>query len=304
VAIEIHPATTTREQLALLRRLGFNRLSMGLQDFDPRVQEATNRIQTPEATKALLDYARELGFRGINFDLIYGLPHQTPESWARTLEKVVAMRPDRLAVYSYAFMPDVLKHQKRMPANAVPPGPVKLELFRMTREAFLGAGYLSIGMDHFAVPEDELVRGQKERRLGRNFQGYTVVAAADVVAFGATGISDIAGAYAQNVRALPYYYERVARGEFATERGIALTRDDLSRRRIIQQVMCNLWADLGGEFQEEREELRALEKDGLVRLDGESLEVTPVGELFLRNVAMTFDRRLREGGSKRFSRTV
>lgn len=304
VAIEIHPAITTREQLALLRRLGFNRISMGLQDFDPMVQQATNRIQTPEQTKALLDYARELGFSGINFDLIYGLPHQTPERWAKTLELVLGMRPDRLAVYSFAFMPDVLKHQKRMPAEAVPSQPVKLSLFEMTREAFTGAGYLPIGMDHFAVPEDELARAQAERRLGRNFQGYTVVAAADVVAFGATGISDIAGAYAQNVRALPRYYERVARGEFATQRGIALSEDDSARRRVIQQVMCNFWADLGGHFREEREALRELEGDGLVRLDGETVEVTPVGQLFVRNVAMVFDRRLRESGRARFSRTV
>jgi oxygen-independent coproporphyrinogen III oxidase len=304
VAIEIHPSITSRAQLDLLRRLGFNRISMGLQDFDPLVQQTTNRIQTAEQTHELLDYARSLGFSGINFDLIYGLPHQNLERWEKTLEKILAMRPDRLAVYSFAYMPDVLKHQKRMPAEAVPPPDMKLALFQMARRAFLGAGYAAIGMDHFAVPEDELAGARAARRLGRNFQGYTVRSAQDVVAFGATGISDVAGAYAQNVRPLPYYYDKVAQGQFAIERGITMTDEDLKRRRIIQQVMCNFWADLGNDFLPEREELRALEKDGLVRLEGDTLEVTALGHLFVRNVAMVFDQRMKQGGHTRFSRTV
>lgn len=308
VAIEAHPALTTPGQLRLLRQLGFNRVSMGLQDFDPRVQEATNRLQTPEQTRELLEDARALGFTGVNFDLIYGLPHQDAERWARTLERVLAMRPDRLAVYSFAFMPDVLKHQKRMPAEAIPTGRVKLDLFRAAYGAFVGAGYRPIGMDHFAVPEDELARAQAERRLGRNFQGYTVKAASDVVALGATGISDVGGAYAQNVRPLPRYYERLSEGRLATERGIRLTGDDLRRRAVITQLMCNFWVDLGEEgarhFAPELERLRAFEDDGLLMRTGTQLELTALGRLFVRNVAMVFDAYLARAERPRFSRTV
>ncbi|MBZ4406641.1 oxygen-independent coproporphyrinogen III oxidase [Myxococcus sp. XM-1-1-1] len=308
VAIEVHPSVTTSGQVSLLRQLGFNRLSMGLQDFDPRVQEVTNRLQTPERTRALLDHARELGFTGVNFDLIYGLPYQEPEGWARTLETVLAMRPDRLAVYSFAFMPDVLKHQKRMPADALPSAEVKMELFRAAYAGFVGAGYQAIGMDHFAVPEDELARALSERRLGRNFQGYTVKAASDVVALGSTGISDVAGAYAQNVRALPAYYERISHGRLATERGLLLTEDDRKRRAVITQLMCNAWVDLGEEgvrdFAPELERLRTFEEDGLLVRSGSQLELTALGRLFVRNVAMVFDARLARAERPRFSRTV
>ncbi|NTX33466.1 oxygen-independent coproporphyrinogen III oxidase [Myxococcus sp. CA033] len=308
VAIEVHPSVTTAGQLTLLRSLGFNRLSMGLQDFDPRVQEVTNRLQTPERTRALLEHARALGFTGVNFDLIYGLPYQEPEGWARTLETVLEMRPDRLAVYSFAFMPDVLKHQKRMPAEALPTAPVKLELFRSAYAAFVGAGYQAIGMDHFAVPEDELARALSERRLGRNFQGYTVKAASDVVALGSTGISDVGGAYAQNIRPLPAYYERVSRGRLATERGLLLTEDDRKRRAVITQLMCNAWVDLGEDgvrdFAPELERLRRFEEDGLVVRSGTQLELTALGRLFVRNVAMVFDARLARAERPRFSRTV
>ena len=308
VAIEVHPALTTPGQLSLLRQLGFNRVSMGLQDFDPQVQRTTNRIQTPEQTRALLEHAREWGFSGVNFDLIYGLPHQDAQSWARTLETVLAMRPDRLAVYSFAYMPEVLKHQKRMPAEALPGVRAKLDLFRAAYEGFVRAGYRPIGMDHFAVPEDELARAQAERRLGRNFQGYTVKAASDVVALGSTGISDVGGAYAQNVRPLPYYYARVAEGRLATERGIVLTEDDRRRRAVITQLMCNFWTDLGDEdtryFAPELERLRAFEDDGLVVRTGSQLELTPLGRLFVRNVAMVFDAHLSRAERPRFSRTV
>lgn len=308
VAIEVHPALTTPGQLSLLRQLGFNRVSMGLQDFDPRVQQTTNRIQTPAQTRALLEHARTLGFSGVNFDLIYGLPHQDAERWARTLETVLAMRPDRLAVYSFAYMPEVLKHQRRMPADALPGVRTKLDLFRAAYEGFVQAGYRPIGMDHFAVPEDELARAQAERRLGRNFQGYTVKAASDVVALGSTGISDVGGAYAQNVRPLPHYSARVAEGRLATERGIVLTDDDRRRRAVITQLMCNFWTDLGDEgardFAPELERLRSFEDDGLVVRTGSQLELTPLGRLFVRNVAMVFDAHLSRAERPRFSSTV
>ncbi|WP_338864432.1 oxygen-independent coproporphyrinogen III oxidase [Myxococcus stipitatus] len=308
VAIEVHPSVTTEGQLSVLRELGFNRLSMGLQDFDPRVQEATNRIQTPERTRGLLDHARSLGFTGVNFDLIYGLPYQEPRSWARTLKTVLEMRPDRLAVYSFAFMPEVLKHQRRMPAEAIAGASVKLELFRAAASGFVGAGYQPIGMDHFAVPEDELARALAQRRLGRNFQGYTVKAASDVVALGSTGISDVCGAYAQNVRPLPAYYERISQGRLATERGLLLTEDDRKRRALITQLMCNAWVDLGEDgvrdFAPELERLRRFEEDGLLVRSGTQLELTPMGKLFVRNVAMVFDAHLAKAERPRFSRTV
>lgn len=308
VAIEVHPAVTTPEQLTLLRQLGFNRVSMGLQDFNRRVQEVTNRLQTPEQTRALLEHARELGFTGVNFDLIYGLPFQEPEGWAKTLEQVLEMRPDRLAVYSFAFMPEVLKQQRRMPAEAIPTGRAKLELFRAAYSAFVRAGYRPIGMDHFAVPEDELARAQEQRKLGRNFQGYTVNWDTDVVALGSTGISDVAGGYFQNVRALPRYAANVKHGRFATERGIRLSTDDTLRRSVITQLMCNFWVELGETgaryFEPELERLRAFEDDGLLVRTGTQLELTPLGRLFVRNVAMVFDAYLARAQRPRFSRTI
>ncbi|HWE26268.1 MAG TPA: oxygen-independent coproporphyrinogen III oxidase, partial [Myxococcales bacterium] len=198
VAVEIDPKVTSHSQLDLLRALGFNRLSMGVQDLDPRVQEAISRIQSPEETREMLDAARTLGFRGINFDLIYGLPRQTPRSWARTLEQVLEMRPDRAAVYAFAFVPDVRPNQKRLPVADLPRGLDKLQLFRLAWEAFTEAGYRSIGMDHFARPDDELSEAQARRALTRNFQGYSVRAAGDVVAVGVSAISDVSGVYAQN----------------------------------------------------------------------------------------------------------
>jgi oxygen-independent coproporphyrinogen-3 oxidase len=308
VAIEVHPAHTSFEQLGLLRALGFNRVSMGLQDFDPSVQHATGRIQTFEQTAALLEHARKLGFSGINFDLIYGLPKQNPESWARTLQQVLSLRPDRLAVYSFAYMPEVLKHQKRLPAEAIPKAREKLGLLLSARNAFLEAGYAPIGMDHFALPTDELAVAQLDKRLGRNFQGYTVRAADEVVAVGTTGISQIGGAYAQNVRAIPRYAERIAKGELATERGAPLTDDDDLRRAMINNLMCNFGVDLGEDaevrWQAELERLAPLEQDGLVERRGPRLEVTELGQIFVRNVAMAFDSYLARAEKPRFSRTV
>lgn len=306
VAIEIHPALTSVEQLKTLREAGFNRLSMGLQDFDPDVQRVTNRIQTPEQTAALVDAARGLGFGGINFDLIYGLPEQTEPRWARTLEHVLRMQPDRLAVYGFAYLPETLKHQRRMPADKLPSGATRVELFRMAANAFLGAGYSSIGLDHFAKDTDELAIAARDGRLNRNFQGYTVQAAAEVVAVGSTGISDIGGAWAQNVRALPRYYERVEAGELATERGMWTSEDDRIRRRIITDVMCNLRVDLGdaSAWQAELSALKPLRDDGLCEVNGAVVRVTELGRFFLRNVAMVFDAYVPKAGATRFSKAV
>jgi oxygen-independent coproporphyrinogen-3 oxidase len=307
VAVEIDPKVTTRSQLALLRSLGFNRLSMGVQDLDPRVQEAISRIQTPEETRDMLETARGLGFRGINFDLIYGLPRQTPQSWTRTLEQVLEMGPDRAAVYAFAHVPDVRPNQRRLPVAELPRGPDKLQLFRLAWEAFTDAGYRPIGMDHFARPDDELAEAQARRVLTRNFQGYSVRAAADVVALGVSGISDVAGVYAQNTHGILHYQGAVNSGGLATDRGIALSQDDVRRRRIITQIMCNFFVDLGpgaeAEFSSELTRLRALQAEGLVTVSGSQVEVTPLGRIFVRNVAAIFDAYLTEQ-SRPFSRAV
>jgi len=307
VAVEIDPKVTTRSQLELLRSLGFNRLSMGVQDLDPRVQDAISRIQTPEETRGMLDAARALGFRGINFDLIYGLPRQTPGSWSRTIDQVLEMGPDRAAVYAFAYVPDLRPNQKRLPLAELPRGLDKLSLFRIAWEKFTGAGYLPIGMDHFARPDDELAEAQSRRALTRNFQGYSVRAAADVVAFGATGISDVGGLYAQNTHGLPRYEAAVSEGALATERGVQLSADDLRRRQIITQVMCNFHVDLGpraqAEFGPELARLRQLEAEGLVAVRGSEVEVTALGRIFVRNVASIFDAYLTVE-TRPFSRAV
>ena len=306
VAVEIDPKVTTRSQLALLRKLGFNRMSMGVQDLDPDVQDAISRIQTPQQTADMLDSARELGFRGINFDLIYGLPRQTPQSWARTLDQVLAMSPDRMAVYAFAHVPQVRPNQKRLPLAELPHGVAKLELFRLAWEAFTGRGYRPIGMDHFARPDDELAEAQARRALTRNFQGYSVRAASDVVAFGITGISDVDGLYVQNAHSLARYQDAIVEGELATERGFTCSAEDVRRRAIITQIMCNFHVDLGASaerlFASELERLRELEAEGLVEVRGSELTVTPLGRIFVRNVASNFDAYL--ASERPFSRAV
>jgi oxygen-independent coproporphyrinogen-3 oxidase len=305
VAVEVDPVVTTRGQLALLRSFGFNRISLGVQDLDPTVQKAIDRIQTEEETRGVLEYARSLGFAGINVDLIYGLPCQTQESWKRTLAQVVAMRPDRAAVYGFAYVPDQRTNQKRLPVAGIPRGAQKLDLFRTAWEAFTAAGYRPIGMDHFALPEDDLGKAQAKRTLTRNFQGYTVKAAGDVIAVGASAISDVSGIYAQNARGLPRYHAAVAEGKLATERGFRCNDDDRRRRAVINSIMCNSWVDLGRTQGWEREllRLRALEAEGLVAVRGSEIELTPLGRIFVRNVACVFDAYL-EHGARSFSRAV
>jgi oxygen-independent coproporphyrinogen-3 oxidase len=217
------------------------------------------------------------------------------------------MRPDRLAVYSFAFMPEVLKHQKRLPAEALPDQPTKLGLFRAAFGAFVAAGYRPIGMDHFALPDDELAKAHAKGTLSRNFQGYTVQAARDVVAFGASAISDLDGAFVQNVRNLVQYAKRLESGSLATDRGLALTTDDARRARIIRSLMCRFEVELDAPLEaygSAAEQLLPLEHDGLVKRDGQRLQITPIGRLFVRNVAMAFDAYLGDGGPRRFSRTV
>ncbi|MBI3181127.1 MAG: oxygen-independent coproporphyrinogen III oxidase [Myxococcales bacterium] len=308
VAIEINPPTTTCEQLSQLRGLGFNRISMGVQDFSPEVQRTINRYQGVDQTRELLEHARGLGFSGINCDLVYGLPRQTPEGWQRTLELVLQMRPDRFAVYAFAFLPQQIKHQRKLPVDAMPKGPAKLGLLLAAYQAMVKAGYQAIGMDHFALPDDELALAQSKRVLGRNFQGYTVKTAADVVAFGASAIADVRGCFAQNAKVLADFDKALDEGRLATVKGMVLSADDCRRRVVINSIMCNFWVDLGQDgasyFARELERLRSFESDGLVRLSGTELTVTPLGRYFLRNVAMVFDAHLADAKNVTFSRTV
>jgi oxygen-independent coproporphyrinogen-3 oxidase len=318
-AIEIDPRVTSREQLALLRSLGFNRLSMGVQDFNPEVQAAIGRRQSERATRELYDFARTLGFDSINVDLIYGLPLQTLESFERTLRSIVAMHPDRIAVYSYAHVPWLRPHQKLIDVSGLPNPESKVGLIGAAIDAFAGAGYLSIGMDHFARPDDDLAVAMAERRLHRNFMGYTTRPADDMLGLGLSAIGDVQGAYAQNAKTLTAYYAALDDGRFPIERGIALSADDLVRRHVITELMCNFRVDreaVARAFDIDFDryfarELAALAapggpvSDGLVRIAPDALEVTRHGRLFVRTVCMIFDRYLAaHQGSRTFSRTI
>jgi oxygen-independent coproporphyrinogen-3 oxidase len=318
-AIEIDPRVTTREQITLLRCLGFNRLSFGVQDFDPRVQDAIDRHQSEQVTRDLYWSARDAGFESINFDLIYGLPRQTVASFTATLASVVDLLPDRIAVYSYAHVPWIRPNQKTIDPAELPDAQTKRDLLGAAIAALTAAGYVSIGMDHFALPDDELAIAARERRLHRNFMGYTVRPAPDSVAVGVSAIGDVAGAFAQNHKSLARYYEALDAGRFPIERGYALTGDDKIRRFVIAELMCNFHVDgaelrrrfgvpLDEYFAAEFEALLAPEgpaADGLVLVGRDSLTVTPLGRLFVRNVCMVFDTYLAaHAGRPTFSRTV
>ena len=306
VAIEVNPTGTRPSQLQLLASLGFNRLSMGVQDFNPAVQDAIQRWQTVEETRATMDTARAVGFRSVNFDLIYGLPRQTLESFRHTAEQVVAMRPERVAIFSFAYVPSVKPAQKRLPMAEAPSPMEKLNLFRTARQVLIEAGYRPIGLDHFALPDDELARAAEQKGLGRDFQGYTVDRAPQTVSFGATSISNLGDCYVQNFKSLGDYEAAIAADRLPAERGIWLTDDDQRRRDIITQIMCNLSVVLD-EPERYATELSALEPliaDGLVVRDGAKLQITPLGQLFVRNVAMVFDRHLQTNSARPFSRAV
>jgi oxygen-independent coproporphyrinogen III oxidase len=317
LAVEIDPAITTKSQIDLMASLGFNRISMGVQDFNQKVQETVGRIQGEKETADLVAAARAAGFRGVNLDLIYGLPFQTGDTWQDTLERILRIHPDRMAVFGFAYVPWSKPHQKLLPKDELPLPEQRVALFMQTVEAFTRAGYRLIGLDHFALESDELARAQSAGTMFRNFQGYTVRPAADTVAFGMTSISDIGGAYAQNAHRLKDWAEQVEAGIVPVERGVAMSDDDLLRRFVINRVMCLLQLDLG-EVERlfgapAREQIAAslatgleeLAGDGLVTFDGTRLQVTPLGQLLVRNVAMLFDAYLqRPGGARKFSRTV
>ena len=304
IGIEVDPRVTTREQLETLRRLGFNRLSMGVQDFEPRVQETIHRVQPYEMTRDLIVAARELGFESLNIDLIYGLPHQTADTFRATIDLALTLSPDRVAMFSYAHVP-WLKKQQGSFENHLPEGKEKLRIFRTGLEKFLSAGYIYIGMDHFARPGDELAVAQRSRTLHRNFQGYTTKAGADLYGMGVSAISSIGSAYAQNRREVPAYQQTVSQRGIATMRGYRLSQDDLIRRTVIGRLLCHtvifkneLEREFGIDFDEyfagEIGQLEQYRAEGLVALPPGEIRVTPVGRIFIRNVAMAFDRYLRE----------
>jgi oxygen-independent coproporphyrinogen-3 oxidase len=318
-AIEIDPRVTTRDQLKVLRALGFNRLSMGVQDFTPEVQEAIGRTQPERLTHDVYEYARMIGFDAINMDLIYGLPRQTLDTFTRTLSSVAAMRPDRVAVYSYAHVPWLRPHQSRIDVSALPDRDLKFELIGAALDTFGDAGYEAIGMDHFALPGDELAAAARERRLHRNFMGYTTQRAGDMLGAGVSAIGDLAGAFAQNVKKLPPYYAAIDAGRFPIERGYALTADDRIRRHVIGELMCNFFVDrtevaerfgidFGAYFAAELAALTAPGgpvDDGFLAVTGAALDVPPRGRLFVRNICMHFDKYLAaRSGQPVFSRTI
>ena len=299
IGIEVDPRVTSREHLETLRRLGFNRLSMGIQDFHPEVQKAIHRIQPFELTRDLLSAARDLGFDSINVDLIYGLPYQTPERFVHTVDQIVELAPDRVALFSYAHVP-WLKKQQGSFATHLPEGMQKFEIFRTGLFKFLEAGYLYIGMDHFAKPGDELAISQQQRTLHRNFQGYTTKAGADLYGMGVTAISGIQNAYAQNYRELPAWENAVAERGIATMRGYRLSEDDRLRRSVISRLLCHtvvikdeVAREFGINFDEYfADELQRLEPsrdDGLVLLERDEIRSTWLGRIFIRNLAMVFD---------------
>jgi oxygen-independent coproporphyrinogen III oxidase len=315
IGVEIDPRVTKDIQLSTLRRLGFNRVSMGIQDFDPVVQKAVRRIQPYEATKATFDTCRSLKFESINIDLIYGLPYQTAESFIKSAEKVIGLDPDRIAMFSYAHVPWIKKQQGAI-ARHLPQGMDKYQIFRAGIERFTSAGYQYIGMDHFAHPDDELCQAQNQRTLHRNFQGYTTKAGADLLAAGVSSISGLDRVYAQNCRDLVNYYAAIERNELPVMRGIELSEDDVIRRVVIGKLLCHCVLhkeEIESEFNipfdsyfaEELTRLDSLQKDGLVILRNGSISVTMLGRIFIRNVGMVFDKYLQKPKSKPvFSKTL
>ncbi len=308
VSIEVDPRSSEPGRMAFLAGLGFNRVSIGVQDFDPAVQAAVHRIQGEDLTRRVVEESRAAGFRSVNLDLIYGLPKQTLDSFNATLDRVLDIAPDRIALYSYAHLPALFKPQRRIHQAELPPAEAKLEIMSLAIGRLTRAGYAYIGMDHFARPDDELAVAQRQGRLQRNFMGYTTYAAqsgADLLGFGVSAIGSVGSSYYQNEKSLEDYYERLDTGQLPVMRGLELTPDDLVRRAVIQSLICNFrlsieaielaWLiDFRRYFAAELQELGRLESDGLVDLQPEWIVVTPRGRLLVRAVCAVFDKYLRE----------
>lgn len=318
IAVEVNPHVTTMDHLETLAGLGFNRLSVGVQDLTPEVQEAIGRNQTYEETRGILAAARALGFaEGVNVDLVYGLPRQRPGPFEDSLDRVIELRPDRVALYSFAYVPWMHGHQKRIDPADLPAPEMKLELYLRAMNRFLAHGYEPIGMDHFALPDDELAVAAREGRLNRNFMGYTVTTAPDMLAFGISGIGYVRDAFFQTEKKLAGYYAALETGRLPTARGYVLSRDDRIRQHVIRELMCNFrigkadveerfGIDFDAYFADSLARLAELEAAGFVEAGADELRVTPRGRVFVRNVCMAFDRYLERKPSDHvpYSRTV
>ena len=316
LSIEVDPRTASRERLRHLRSLGFNRVSFGIQDFDAAVQAAVHRIQSFESVSDLVNEARALRFESINADLIYGLPQQTPESFRRTIAQVAELRPSRIALYAYAHLPQRFKPQRRIDGNALPSAEQRVRMLGDAIAGFMAHGYVYIGMDHFALPDDALAVAKRQGRLHRNFQGYSTQPDCDLIALGVSSIGRVGATYSQNAKTLPEYQDALAQGRFPVVRGLALTRDDVVRRAVIMALMCQgrvefesidvaHLVNMRELFAAELTQLRALEAMGLVQVSDEEILVTATGWYFIRAIAMVFDKHLQSDKVReRFSRII
>ena len=317
VGVEIDPRELTFDHMKALREMGFNRCSMGVQDFDPKVQETVNRIQPEEITRQTVDWSRELGFKSINLDLMYGLPYQQVASFEQTIDKVLSMDPDRLAVFNYAHLPEMIKHQKLIREEWIPPREEKLQLLKLSIEKLTDGGYTYIGMDHFAKPDDELTVAMNNGTLYRNFQGYSTHAGINLFALGITSIGMLSDVYMQNQKKMNDYFKAIDNHELPVMKGIVLSEDDILRREVITELMCNFnlkKSRIEGKynivfdeyFREALDHLADLQDDGLITLEDKALHVTEKGRLLIRNIAMKFDAYLmsKSENKPRFSRTV
>lgn len=317
VGVEIDPRELTRDHMVALREVGFNRCSMGIQDFDKKVQKTVNRIQPEGITRDAVQWARELGFSSINLDLMYGLPFQNYGTYGETIDTVLSMNPDRLAVFNYAHLPSMIKHQNLIKEEWLPSGDQKLELLKLSIEKLNDAGYVYIGMDHFAKPEDELTIAMENGTLYRNFQGYSTHAGINLFGIGITSIGMLSDVYAQNYKKLDEYYNALDNDQLPIMRGVTLNKDDQLRREVITELMCNFKLDktkiekkykiqFDEYFKEALTKLQSLEDDGLISLGNDNLTVTDVGRLLIRNIAMNFDYYLmkKQGNKPQFSKTV
>lgn len=315
-SVEIDPRTVTRERLAALAAQGFNRLSFGVQDFEPVVQKAVHRIQPAKQVFELVAASRELGFESVNVDLIYGLPMQTPETFERTLAQVVTLHPDRIALYAYAHLPERFKPQRRIHAEDLPPAASKLVMLSSAMRVLIAAGYVYVGMDHFALPTDALAVAKRQGRLHRNFQGYSTQPDCDLVALGVSSIGRVGATFSQNVKTLDEYYDLLNRGRLPVARGMALTRDDLVRRTVIMALMCQgsvtfesvdlaHLVEFKKYFASELVVLAAMQDQGLLTIDDAGIYVTELGWFFVRGVAMVFDKYLQANNNRaRFSKII
>ena len=315
-SIEVDPRTVNDSRLKHLAELGFNRLSFGVQDFDPEVQKAVHRIQPAEQVFSLVEAARRLKFDSVNVDLIYGLPMQTPESFSRTLDQIVELRPNRIALYGYAHLPERFKPQRRISEYELPAAQDKISMLSNALSAFIKAGYVYVGMDHFALPDDDLAIAKRQGRLHRNFQGYSTQPDCDLISLGVSAIGRVGSTYSQNTKTIEEYYDYLNQGRFPIVRGLALSRDDLIRRAVIMAIMCQgalqyesielaYVLDFKNYFASELELLKQQEAIGMVELDDTGLQVTEMGWFFVRAVAMLFDKNLQSDKNRaRFSKII